>query len=54
MYDVAFHPYVLSECLKQRELEEMLTGLCLDYVENETDLKIADRKGCKKVHNKTK
>ena len=46
---MAFNPYVLSECLKQRDLEEMLVGLCLDYVENETDLKIADRKDCKKV-----
>ena len=49
MYDVAFNPHVLSECMKQGELEEMLTGLCLDYVENETDLRIADRKTCKKV-----
>lgn len=49
LYDVAFSPLVLEECVKQVDLVEMLVSLCLDYVENETDLKIADRKDCKKV-----
>lgn len=49
VYDIAFHSDVLVECLKQRELEEMMASLCWDYVENETSLRIANRKDCKKM-----
>ena len=50
LYDVAFNPAVLGECLKGLSLEEMLIALCLDYVENETDLVIPSRMDCKKVY----
>jgi hypothetical protein len=30
-------------------MEDMLLSLCWDYVENETDLRIANRRECKKV-----
>ncbi len=50
VYDVAFHPSVLEECLKDGEMTEMLVGLCIDYVQNEVDVaKIEDKKNCKRV-----
>ena len=50
MYDLAFHPSVLEECLRDSQLIEMLVGLCLDYVENEVDVCLDDRKSCKRVY----
>ena len=35
--------------MKLVDLEDMLISLCLDYLENETNLKIANRKDCRKV-----
>ena len=49
LYDVAFNPFVVEECTKLVDLEDMLISLCLDYLENETNLKIANRKDCRKV-----
>ena len=49
VYDIALHPQVLKECLADAELERLLVSLCWDYVENETDLAVVDRKDCKKV-----
>jgi len=49
VYDLAFHPSVLDDCLKDSQLMDMLLGLCLDYIDNEVDLCLQDRKNCKRV-----
>ena len=48
LYDIAVNPGVLEECLKESDMEQMLTTMCLDYVEIEVKIKI-NRKSCKKV-----
>ena len=48
LIDIAFNPYVLDECAKQQELEDMLVSLALDFVQDFTEQKV-DRKSCSKV-----
>ena len=48
LIDVAFNPYVLDECARQQELEDMLVSLALDFVEDFAELKL-DRKSCRKL-----
>ena len=35
--------------MKERGMEEMLISLCLDYVEHEVEVNLAERTLCKKV-----
>ena len=48
LIDIAFNPYVLDECAKQQDLEDMLVSLALDFVEDFAELKL-DRKSCRKL-----
>ncbi len=52
VYDMAFNPGVMEECVKEPDLLLMLTSLCLEYVENEAKLRISDKSSCKKVSMK--
>ncbi len=48
IFDVAFHPYVLDECAKEKSLEDMLISLSLDFVEDTTGLRVK-RESCVKL-----
>ncbi len=48
IFDVAFNPYVLEECMKEKTLEDMLISLSLDFLEDITALRV-QRKSCMKV-----
>ena len=40
VFDLAFHPTVLQECLKKSQLEHMLIELCMDYIEQQAGISL--------------
>ena len=48
LFDIAFNPYVVQECCKDKELECMLLNLSLDFVSDFAKVEI-DRPSCKKL-----
>ena len=51
IFDLAFNPDVLEECLKDAETEEMLIQLSMDYIEKQVGLHLV-RKMCVKLKEK--
>lgn len=51
IFDLAFNPDVLEECLKDAETEDMLINLSMDYIEKQVGLRL-DRKTCVRLKEK--
>ena len=51
IFDLAFNPDVLEECLQDAETEDMLINLSMDYIEKQVGLRL-DRKTCVRLKEK--